>query len=983
MWIVREFFNVYRPIMTALPRAGLKLGIVLLVLFILIYGALFFIVRSAKVRTWVQAQLSERSGSEVRVAELRLRPPFNIVAEALEVSKPGELLFTADRLTATISPLDVLSRTLHRVDVEKPVLQLDLQEMMKSPSKTSAKIALRHLNVQDGMIVLKKGEATVFELPNINLAAENLNLGERSGISLRADVPRLNGEAELQMTGQPRNLETEIVIRPKQSQGLFARQKPKDAVPELVRLHAKLHAPESQEADVTIEGKFHDLTIGDGKITGDLDTHMKIDAGWTVAAFSGRAALTDFPKAIHAHALQLPNGKAAANFAGTFALPSKTLSLKTVELSSPFGNGAGEAELRFEPQAHISNAKVIVRKIPLDNFKTLLPPPFNKWMYQGRGQLELNFHGPFDALEVKGIVHSDTLQIRSDSMNVASLAVAAPFEWIKPALRIKEAKLNATRLVYGAKDRWQGSAERMQASASFDFKANEPLKISGQFATAGGKFTSPDNSKVGENLSLSGPFEITFLPGKNSTSVTGKLTAETGEVLWGKFFGDLKTQRPSFEIDGDYFRGVDRLDCRRCNLNLINVGSVDIAGSIEQVTQTPALRLQARSANFSPGGFFDFFLREAFKVKYPVLDNLAVGGQMAFQLQLQGRFDALTADGELSLKAGELRVKPKDWQIGPIVLQLPFQVRLSETQKESTGDPQIGRLSIESARFGKQSVGPVTATVSLSNNALRFHQPIRLGLFGGEIEISNLFWPDAVHDPKQVSFSVEAKRLQLEELTEALNWHPFSGTLTGSIPKVQSTGSLLQTRGDIQAELFGGRARIGKFEIENPFSSLASIKVDAKLNEIQLEQLSKTFEFGRISGILEGSIDDLVLIDRQPSEFRVDLHSVEQSGIEQRISVEAINKITVLSSGENAGALYGGLAGFFDSFRYSKLGFKATLKNDRLTLRGVETRGDQEFLVVGSFLPPTVNIISHTQNIAFSELLRRLERIKSDKSNVK
>jgi len=50
----------------------------------------------------------------------------------------------------------------------------------------------------------------------------------------------------------------------------------------------------------------------------------------------------------------------------------------------------------------------------------------------------------------------------------------------------------------------------------------------------------------------------------------------------------------------------------------------------------------------------------------------------------------------------------------------------------------------------------------------------------------------------------------------------------------------------------------------------------------------------------------------------------------------------------------------------------------------VETRGDQEFLVVGSFLPPTVNIVSHTQNIAFSELVRRLERInKTDKPNVK
>ena len=78
--------------------------------------------------------------------------------------------------------------------------------------------------------------------------------------------------------------------------------------------------------------------------------------------------------------------------------------------------------------------------------------------------------------------------------------------------------------------------------------------------------------------------------------------------------------------------------------------------------------------------------------------------------------------------------------------------------------------------------------------------------------------------------------------------------------------------------------------------------------------------------------------------------------------------------------MYSGLAGFFDSFRYSKLGFKATLKNDRLTLRGVESEGDKEYLVVGSWLPPTVNVVSHTQSIAFSELLRRLERIKIGKT---
>ena len=224
--------------------------------------------------------------------------------------------------------------------------------------------------------------------------------------------------------------------------------------------------------------------------------------------------------------------------------------------------------------------------------------------------------------------------------------------------------------------------------------------------------------------------------------------------------------------------------------------------------------------------------------------------------------------------------------------------------------------------------------------------------------------------------------MNLETLSQALNWPRFAGTLTGSIPEVRSSGDTLKSNGDIRAELFGGQVRLNNLAVENAFSSIASIKLDAALTGIQLERLSQTFAFGRISGILEGTVEDLVVTAGQPAQFRADLHSVDR-GTEQRISVEALNKITVLSSGQNAGALYGGLAGFFDSFRYSKLGFRAVLVNDQLTLRGVETRGDEEYLVVGSFLPPTVNIVSHTQNIAFSELLRRLERINSNRPEVK
>ena len=968
--------------MIVLLRATLKLAITLVLLFTSLLIALFFILHSAKFKDWLQNELSQQSGFEIRLASLQFQLPFSIVAETVEASKTDELLFSASRLTATVTPFDALSKTLHRIEIEKPVLRLDIDQMMQASRKTSAKIALRHLTVQDGTIVLTNSQATVFELPKINLTAENLNLGEQSGIHLRADVPPLNGEAELRITGQPRNLDTEIIIRPKRSQSLIAPQVSNAAGSELARLRATLHAPDNQNGSVTVESKIHDLTLGDAKITGNLDAQMEIDASWKVASFSGRATLTDFPKAIYPAAEHFPNGKATASFAGVFELGSKTLSLRSVELSSPLGAGAGKAELRFEPRPRITKANLTLREIPLDKFKPLFPAPLDQWIYQGRGELELYFHGALDALDAKGIIRGDPLQIRSDNIQMSNLALTAPFEWIKPALRIKEAKLNATKLAYGANDRWQASAERMQASASFDFKADEPLKISGELATTGGKFSSPDGSKVGENLTVGGSFEITARPADKSTSLSGKFRAKSGDLLLGKFFGDLKTQLPLIEFSADYVRDNDRLDCHPCKLNLLKIGSVDISGSIERLTDSPEFRLEARSTNLLPGGFFEFALRETFKRQYPVLDKLAVEGQMIFQVQLDGTLDVLGINGELSLKTGELRAKANDWRIGPIALDLPFQIRLPESKRQPAGNLRRGMLSIETASFGKQLLGPISTTVSLWNNALQFYQPIRATLFGGEIGVANLFWPDVVSDPKRLSFSVEAKRLELEQLTEAMKWHPFAGTLTCSIPEVQSAGNLLRTSGEIQAEVFGGRASISKLEIENPFSSLASIKLDARLNDIQLEQLSRTFEFGRISGILEGSIDDLVITDNQPSQFRADLQSVDR-GAEQRISVEALNKITVLSSGENAGALYGGLAGFFDSFRYSRLGFKAILKNDRLTLRGAESRGDQEFLVVGSLLAPTVNIISHTQTIAFSELMRRLERIKSDKSDVK
>jgi len=151
----------------------------------------------------------------------------------------------------------------------------------------------------------------------------------------------------------------------------------------------------------------------------------------------------------------------------------------------------------------------------------------------------------------------------------------------------------------------------------------------------------------------------------------------------------------------------------------------------------------------------------------------------------------------------------------------------------------------------------------------------------------------------------------MAKLTGTLGWHQFGGTLSASISENEWASGSLRSQDQIQADLFGGRLQISNMEIEDPFSTLPTIKLDALFWNIRLEQLSETLEFGRISGILEGVVDGLVITARQPSQFRADIHSADRPDSSRWNNVEALHKLTVLSSGDEVRSAHGGLTAFF------------------------------------------------------------------------
>lgn len=967
-----------------MARPARKIVITLLVLAVGLIGsaaALYVGANSDSFRRWLEGELSQRTGYAISMDNLRLTLPLRLIASGVTAAKDGRQVLSAAKFNVTVTPLDVFTKTIHRVQVERPVLEIGLAELLKSQPKSETTIALRNLNIVNGRAVINTEDGNQIEIPAINLDAQNINLGGQTDVALRAELPPLGGIADFAIERRDSTIALKATVIAKQPNRLFNRNVATNAQP-LLQAEATLRMALGQEPTINVDLKFNQLKLAGKELTGQLKATAALDQKFTAGSFSSELDLNDFPNSISPVALQVSDGPSSVIANGAFSVSAKSATIKALTLRSHLGRAEAFGKLAFGPVARIDEARIVARNLDWQAVKTLLPAPFNAWTFQGQGELEMKLRGPWRELEIQGLARGADAQVRAENFTLASFSLSAPFRWANGELAVQGARVDAKKFSFEGRDKLKSAVAQAEIGAiSYDSK--KPGLVSAQIKLSGGQFATADSSKVGEGLALDGAVEITTDKARNSTAIVARLTCSAGELLWGKFFGDLKTQKPALLIDADYSPDSDRLHCRRCDLNLATVGQVNLSGSIEKVSETPQLRLQARSDNLSPAGLFEFFLRETYNRQYPLLDKLAVSGRMALQLQLDGALDQLALSGNLTLNSGAIAAKSNDWQIGAINLELPFRISLDDRPGRNATPPALGSLSIERARFGDQQLATMTTTISLTNNALRLHQPLRLSLFGGEIELRNLAWPDIIRDPKEVTFAADTKRLQLRDLTEAFDWPRFSGQLNGAIPEVESAGNTLRSRGEIQADLFGGRLLLSKLEIENPFSTLASIKMSAKLESIQLEQLSKTFAFGRISGILEGSIEDLVITDGQPAQLRADLHTVERSGVDQRISVDALNKITVLSSGQEAGALYGGLAGFFESFRYSKLGFKATLRNDRLTLRGVESQGGKELLVVGSFLPPTVNIVSHTQEIAFSELLRRLERIKTDKPTIK
>ncbi|HEX2229266.1 MAG TPA: hypothetical protein VHM64_19200, partial [Candidatus Binatia bacterium] len=810
--------------MMVLRRAAVRATLVLLGLLVMGYAALLLTVNSARFQEWLIGKLATHSGYKID-GELRLDPLLRLNANGVSVFKDGKRVLWAERAQIVITPLALFYKTVHRLSLTNPTLYVEVDQLLNENKSTVPDVSFRYLKIVDGALLLEVVRGRLIEFKSLAMNAHNINIGEAAGLNLRAEVPRLQGVVELVVvTGDENEKVARIGLKQaaRDSPGPVFASKPRlrDA------LEAEIKVTKNADKSLTLGaiGKLNAMVMDGNAFSGRFDGRADLDENRDHAAITAKLVATELPARVDFLPVNLPKGTSALKFEASFSAAEKILAVRSFRLQSPLGEASGVAQLSFTPEVAVTDSKVSLRKVPFEHLGPLLPRALNASVSEGSLDADLSVRGALRAPAIMGAVQGSGIKLRGEDFSLQEVNFKTPVEWAGSRFFAGDVQITARKLLARQKSQMPVAAEGVRIAATWEQKAGARARAAGQLRLNQAQFASLDGSRVGENLMIAARFEATTHPELNDIFVNGKLDIEQGEMLWGKFFADLKPQRTALQFAADYVPGADSLRLRELNIALASVGRLAARGVIEQASKNPVVNLEITSDNLQPGGIFESFLRPTFNRSFPILDKFAVAGRLTFAVQAIGTLEDLILEGRIQLRSGEFQNRADKWHLGPVQLDLPIRIQYPGTSSPAiASNVPAGTLTIAHARFGSEVIPATENTVSFWNNALRFREAIRLPIFGGILAISDLSFRNLIVEPQAMSLALEAKNLRLERLTNALGWHRFGGTLSGSIPKIEWGGGTLSSDGKIQAQVFGGEVQISTLEIENPFSSVPSV----------------------------------------------------------------------------------------------------------------------------------------------------------------
>lgn len=262
----------------------------------------------------------------------------------------------------------------------------------------------------------------------------------------------------------------------------------------------------------------------------------------------------------------------------------------------------------------------------------------------------------------------------------------------------------------------------------------------------------------------------------------------------------------------------------------------------------------------------------------------------------------------------------------------------------------------------------------LRQKSIQLLEQSHIPLLDGILTIKFFNWHHKTDDEPKVYFEGEMTDLSLEQLSQAFDWTPLSGRISGYIPGVNYENKKLSIEGGLNINVFDGTIKINKLASSGMFTDFSRFYLDMEIDNLDLHQITQKFEMGGIEGRISGHINNLYLENWEPVTFYAWIGTPENDDSRHRISQKAVENIASIGGGGAADVISKGFLQFFDTFGYDELGFGCYLHNGVCQLMGVEAAEQGYYIIKGGGIP-RIDIIGYNPQVDWKVLMERLSRI--------
>lgn len=479
-------------------------------------------------------------------------------------------------------------------------------------------------------------------------------------------------------------------------------------------------------------------------------------------------------------------------------------------------------------------------------------------------------------------------------------------------------------------------------------------------------FASEDGLRAGEELSAhiklrgqrDGPID------HQGWAMTGEAAADVGALYLHPLFLDFSAEPISLSATA---RITDRHWCLRsaqARQQGLTLEATDLLWRPEGGLRSGALEARAMDAHYLLERYLAPWAPAAF-------ESLALQGTVSARAQWR---DGALAGAGLSSDSLSLRREPGQQALQQCAIDVRWQMQAAEPVHLACAGGRVGRIPFGAfaaeGRLGPDGLHIPRLRVPLLEGTARFDD-IRVA---HDHAAPGNDPRGSVVDSLRGATGLQLSGLSLPALSTALGWPEIGGQLDARLPRLDLRGDDLRLHGELELELLGGHAWLEQIAIEDLLGTVPELRGNLELRGLDLEQLTRAFSFGSISGRVDGYIRNLHLERWQPVAFDAALYSTPGDRSPHRISQRAIENLSSL--GGASGALQGGLLRFFDQFRYRRLGIHCTLRRSVCLLGGIEPAGEDSYYIVQpGGLWPRISVIGHERLVDWPVLLRRLQRV--------